>query len=382
MDPQVLTTVAATVNDAGDDGYYLPGNIFGNVSDDNGNPLENVIITLDDGDPATINLTTTTDIDGDYEFLGVDPGTYTIVETQPAVYTSVSDEDGSPEDADISPADNDGVVNDEIPVKVNPGEDDEDNDFIENLTAIFGHVYYDVNNNGIQDLGEPDIPNVDVLVALSDGITTITVQTDQNGDWETGVTPGLTQATVDETDPDFLAVVGADYQQTEGTNPTTVGVPQGSFTDGGIDGYAGVPDITPIITFIPTNVTDVTDMFFTIRTQELINTPTNGLITLIFPKDDRLTFTYNQGLTSSPIGPLDNPDWTYDGTNSSFHIWTSTTTIDALDASTLGFFAQYDPQMSTGEVTFTITIVTGSGSENNFLNNIDAETLDYFSGQN
>jgi len=366
MDPQILTSLAATVNDAGNDGYYLPGNIFGNVSTEGGDPIADVVITLDDGDPATTDLTTTTNADGDYEFLGVNPGTYTIVETQPATYTSVSDEDATPEDPIVGDAD--GITNDEIPVKLNPGEDDEDNDFIENLTAIFGHVYYDVNNNGTQDLGEPDIPNVTVTVQQSDG-SFVTTETDANGDWETGVLPGLTSAEVDETDPDFLAVVGSEFQQTEGTNPNNTAVLQGTVEDGGIDGYSGVPDITPIITFIPTNVTGVSDLFFTIRTQELINTP-------------RLTFTYNQGLTSSPIGPLQNPDWTYDGSNASFHQWTSTTTIDALDASTLGFFATYDPEMSTGEVTFTVTIVAGSGTENNFDNNIDAETLDYFSGAN
>jgi len=109
----------------------------------------------------------------------------------------------------------------------------------------------------------------------------ITTETDQDGDWLIGVLPGLTNAVVDETDADFVAIVGAEYQQTEGTNPNVTAVAQGSVTDGGIDGYSGVPDITPIITFFPTNVTGVTDMFFTIKVQELIEVPTNGLITLI-----------------------------------------------------------------------------------------------------
>jgi len=123
-------------------------------------------------------------------------------------YTSVSDEDGTPEDPSVG--DDDGLVNDAIPVKLEPGEDDEDNDFVENLTAVFGHVYYDVNNNGEQDLGEPDIPNVSVLVTKSDA-STVLVETDEFGDWFAGTLPGLTQAEVDETDPDFLAVVGAEY---------------------------------------------------------------------------------------------------------------------------------------------------------------------------
>jgi len=63
-----------------------------------------------------MDATATTAADGTYEFPVVEVGTYTIVETQPANYTSVSDEDTSPEDPVIG--DNDGLVNDEIPVKV------------------------------------------------------------------------------------------------------------------------------------------------------------------------------------------------------------------------------------------------------------------------
>jgi len=45
----------------------------------------------------------------------------------------VSDEDSSPEDPSIG--DNDGLTNDEIPVKVEPGESDADNDFVETPDA-------------------------------------------------------------------------------------------------------------------------------------------------------------------------------------------------------------------------------------------------------
>jgi len=328
-------------------------------------------LTLDDGDAATTDPTTTTDADGNYEFLNVEPGIYTVVEAQPAGYSSVSDEDATPEDLVIGDAD--GTVNDEIPVKVTAGESDEDNDFIESLTAIFGHVYLDNNNNGIQDAGDVDLQGVDVTITQSDN-TTITVTTDANGDWMSPVLPGLTSAQVVE------STLPTGVNQTEGVNPNNTISLAGTLNDGGIDGYApGVPDITPIITFVPTNVNGVTDMAFTIKTQELIDVPTNGEITLILPKDDRLTFSYNP--EASNIGPfaVENSKWDYDGSNGSFHIWKTTSVIEALSASTFGFFATYNPQMTTGEVTFTVTILTGSGAENNFLNNIDAETLDYFS---
>ena len=369
-DPTTVNAILGNATDAGIDGYYLPGSVSGNVSDDSGNPIAGVELTLTDGDAATPDLTATTDANGNYLFPEVAAGDYTLVETQPAGYASVSDTDETPEDA----TDGDLTVDDMIAVTVGQGEADDDNNFVEQLTTIFGHVYLDSNNNGVQDAGEPNLANIDVIITQADG-TTVTAVTDANGDWSSPVIPGLTSAEVDTTDPDFP--VG--LQQTEGDNPTFTNVLAGMANDGGIDGFAGVPDITPVITFLPTSVNGPTEMVFTIKTQELLDVPTNGLITLILPKDDRLTFTWEQSLTA--IGPfaLENQIWTYDGSNPSFHIWTTTEVIDALGSSTFGFNAVYDPENTTGEVPFTVTIVTGSGSEVNFDNNIDAETLDYFS---
>jgi len=110
-----------------------PGSVSGTVADDSGNPLSGVVITLDDGNPATTDLTATTLADGSYEFPVVPVGTYTLLEAQPANYGSVSDEDSTPEDPSIG--DNDGITNDAIPVKVEPGESDDNNDFIETPDA-------------------------------------------------------------------------------------------------------------------------------------------------------------------------------------------------------------------------------------------------------
>jgi len=78
-----------------------PGSVSGLVEDVDGNPLEGVVLTLDDGDAATVDPTATTAADGTYEFLDVPVGTYTVTEAQPANYTSVSDEDASPEDPSV-----------------------------------------------------------------------------------------------------------------------------------------------------------------------------------------------------------------------------------------------------------------------------------------
>ena len=67
---------------------------------------------------------------------------------------------------------------------------------------ITGHVFIDTDGNGTQDLGEPDLANIDVLVVDAMGNPQI-VTTDGNGDWLVTVEPGLASADVDETDPDF-----------------------------------------------------------------------------------------------------------------------------------------------------------------------------------
>ncbi|KAG1654010.1 Serine-aspartate repeat-containing protein D [Nymphon striatum] len=85
---------------------------------------------------------------------------------------------------------------------------------------IVGHLYTDSNGNGTQDLGEPDLANVDVIITDSVGAET-TVQTDGNGDYRAvGIRPGTASVNIDETDPDYPT--GA--SQTEGTDPTNMTV--------------------------------------------------------------------------------------------------------------------------------------------------------------
>lgn len=73
------------------------GVISGDVTDDDGMPLQGVTVKLLDANDVVI-ATTTTDSDGDYEFMGLFAGTYTVKETNPADHsTNISDEDKSPD---------------------------------------------------------------------------------------------------------------------------------------------------------------------------------------------------------------------------------------------------------------------------------------------
>jgi hypothetical protein len=59
---------------------------------------------------------------------------------------------------------------------------------------IDGRIYYDQNNNGVQDVGEPGVP--DVLVSFGYGVGQKTDLTDSNGDYAITGTSGSARVTV------------------------------------------------------------------------------------------------------------------------------------------------------------------------------------------
>jgi len=91
------------------------GSISGTVTDDHGNILSNVKITLETSTETDIQ-TTVTDSIGKYIFASVEPGQYFVVlEEHPARYPSnISDQDSTHADGDVS--DSNTAVDDCIPV--------------------------------------------------------------------------------------------------------------------------------------------------------------------------------------------------------------------------------------------------------------------------
>lgn len=112
-----------------------------------------------------------------------------------------------------------------------------DNDgFFENDPQIegtlSGHLYMDVNGNGDQDSGEPDLPNIDIEITDTFGGKTI-LSSDANGNWSIVVPAGNTISDILQTDPDFPEGV----IQTEGTDPTTTFVPADAEVVSDNDGF-------------------------------------------------------------------------------------------------------------------------------------------------
>ncbi|WP_457664695.1 SdrD B-like domain-containing protein [Thiolapillus sp.] len=228
MDPTTVTVPAGGNGDAGVDGYQpnpgtVTGHLFidtnGNGTQDAGEPnLPNVDVVITDalGNVQTVS----SDANGNYTATGVAPGTATVnvdeTDTHfPANHTQTAGTDPSnvsvPTGGTVD-AGNDGY-------RPNPG-------------TVSGHLFIDTNGNGTQDAGEPDLPNVDVVITDSTGATQ-TVSTDASGNYSANVPAGSTTTNVDETDPDFPA----NHTQTAGADPTTVTVPAGGNGDAGVDGY-------------------------------------------------------------------------------------------------------------------------------------------------
>ena len=84
-------------------------------------------------------------------------------------------------------------------------------------------MYFDYNNNGDQDLGDANLPNVDVEITNVFGQTSI-VETDTFGNWEITVPVGSTISNIDESDINFPT----GSIQTEGIDPTETILTAGS----------------------------------------------------------------------------------------------------------------------------------------------------------
>jgi hypothetical protein len=138
------------------------------------------------------------------------------------------------------------------------------------------------------------------------------------------------------------------------------------------------PDLAPTITVTPSVMHGITTFNTTVRVTELNMEPTEGLITVRIPKDNRVAFTYNPAASMIGFTPVNNGVWNYNNSNPFFHIFTTNAIIPAGSFSTFGFVSQFNPLNSSGIYTISATISSGSGSEVRSDNNTDSESIDYF----
>jgi hypothetical protein len=163
---ELLGSISGTVCEGDGDGLCEP--------DEDG--LTPVTVTLIHAGPDGILGTTddvstwvTTDVNGDYSFTGLQPGLYQVIETNPENYISLADADGGNPD--------------NISLVLALGQNAENQDF-EDLVVFAGFigdlVWWDIDDDGRQDEGEPGIPGVTVELLQGDVVIKTTV-TDASG---------------------------------------------------------------------------------------------------------------------------------------------------------------------------------------------------------
>ncbi|MAS37945.1 MAG: hypothetical protein CL610_28380, partial [Anaerolineaceae bacterium] len=160
-------------------GDYVWEDLNDNGVQDGGEPgVENVTVTLYDGDDNEID-TTTTDGDGLYLFEDLVPGDYYVVFTLPTDYVFSRLDEGADDTAD---SDADRTTGATVVTNLLPGENDLTWDAgIMQVASIGDTVWEDLNDNGIQDGGEDGYPGVTVTLYDSDDNEIDTTTTDGDG---------------------------------------------------------------------------------------------------------------------------------------------------------------------------------------------------------
>ncbi|HIB38338.1 gliding motility-associated C-terminal domain-containing protein [Mesonia sp.] len=267
-----LVLTGQSVNEESD-GFFEQGSLSGHLFFDvNGNG------TQDSGEPNMPNVevfvtdvfgqvyTAISDVDGNWIVNNIPVGNATILvnENDPDFPT------GAIQTAGTNPSSAAVIIDEEVFT--------EDDGWYE-VGILVGHLYYDANNNGIQDSGEPGLENIDVLITDALG-NTFTVTTNANGDWQANVPSGPTTSDIDEDDPDFLFEL---TDQTQGTDPTTTTVttgnsineePDGFYAEGDLSGHLyydtngnGVQDVgEPNLPNVTVTVTDVIGNVYNLET--------------------------------------------------------------------------------------------------------------------
>ena len=218
------------------------------TGDGNGNGgVETVELTLftdpnGDGDPSdgVAVDTASTGPDGSYLFANVSPGDYVVVETQPVDLLTVRDFDGSSPEDDAANANS---TDNAIPVSVNAGESDTENNFIEaEPSSISGRVLEDIDNDNAGDVGIEGV----ILTLVSDTGEPI----DADGDASNGVQP-VTATTNSNGEYVFEGVLFGDYGVLETQPSGFETISDGDETVPGDD----APNSDPSDNFIPVSLT-------------------------------------------------------------------------------------------------------------------------------
>ncbi|MBI5154070.1 HYR domain-containing protein, partial [Candidatus Poribacteria bacterium] len=230
---QVIAVTAGATSNASAIGYQFQGTISGTVfqdfdgdgTQDPGEPgIPNITVTITDG----IGLThvTSTDSNGQYTVPSLPVGasgsaTVDVDQNDPQMPSGAFLTTTDPASTTIVGG---STVN--VPTGY------------QRRGTLTGHLFSDLDADGIEDGGEPGLANVTVTITPAYG-SAFTVTTDSNGNYSTSVLADLTDADVDNADPDLPS----NFIITTGTDPQLdIPVPAAGTANAASIGFCADPD--------------------------------------------------------------------------------------------------------------------------------------------
>ncbi len=137
----------------------------------------------------------------------------------------------------------------------------------------------------------------------------------------------------------------------------------------------GGPDLRPFVNLSTQSIEGSSSFELVIEVQEINNTNTSGSISVLIPKQNLFSISWDSSLSNLGVFTLNNAAWNYDNSNPDFHIWTSSQPILAGSQSNLGCLINFLPNSTDGATHISAFILNGSGSELDPLNNSNSKSI-------
>ncbi|SFD83085.1 lamin tail domain-containing protein [Spirosoma endophyticum] len=142
-------------------------------------------------------------------------------------------------------------------------------------------------------------------------------------------------------------------------------------------GAAILPDLTSILSTLPSTVYATSPVTLVMDVFEVNNVATSGPATVYITKDLLVSLSFDQTATFVGGKMVQNSNWTFDAvSNKNFYVLTTTQPIGPKGKESVGLTGVLSPGNTKGSLTLSSLVV--GGNELNITNNADADKIDYF----